>query len=799
MKEYIELGLIALLPAAFAWLFTFFIRKGRIKKPDGIAVQLIIGVVFGLIAVMGTEFGIPMNGAQVNCRDAAVLTAGLFFGPPTGIIAGLIGGIERWFAVFWGVGSFTRVACSVSTVIAGFFAALLRKFMFENKKPGTLISLAAGLVMEVFHMTMVFVTNMATPDKAITVVRSCSSIMIFSNGLAVMFSALVVFLASGNSFSFKKHKARVSQTIQRGLLVTVIFAFVTTTTFVLFFQTTMSNSQTNSLLDLAIDETANDINDTSDENLLRVAQEVKKAIKTRDIRSVADEYEVTEINVVDENGTVTDSTTKKNIGFDMASNSRSAEFVHSLKGADSYVQGFGDSPFDRTVTRKYAAVKTDTGFILVGYDKSSLQKEIDRHIVGITKNRHVGQSGYVLILDDSFNVISAPKDFALKNFARTDERIEFPDPGVTFEISVSDTLCFGRYEQTEGYYIFSLYPEAEAVQNKYVALYTNTYLQVIVYAILFILIYTLIKKVVVNQIKKINQSLARITDGDLEEVVNVRTNAEFESLSDDINSTVDTLKKYIAEASARIDKELEFAKNIQKSALPSNFSTVNNRSDVEIFASMNPAKEVGGDFYDFYFTDKNKLHFLIADVSGKGIPAAMFMMRAKTELKSLTEAALPIHEVFTQGNEDLCEGNDAGMFVTAWQGSIDLNTGLVQFANAGHNPPIVKRNGEFQYLTGRPGFVLAGMDGVRYKPQEFQLEPGDIVYLYTDGVTEATNSKEELYGEERLLTLLQNNQFENVQELCTAVKADVDAFVGDAPQFDDITMVALRYIGKQES
>lgn len=794
----IELGLVALLPSVFAGIFTLLIKKNVIKNPSKIWVQIIIGIVFGLIAVAGTEFGIPMNGAQVNCRDAAALTAGLFFGAPAGIIAGLIGGIERWFAVYWGIGTFTRVACTVSTIIAGLFSAFLRKVMFEDKKSGAIISLAIGIVAEVMHMMMVFLTNMNTPEKAISVVKSCATIMITANGISVMIAALVVRLVIGKPFRRESKKVGVSQTIQKGLLVTVIFAFIGTTIFVVLFQNKMMNTQTDSLLSLAIDETSTDISDMSDTNLLQIANKVKDAIKVRDLDSIMQEYDLAEIDIVNDKGVIEKSSDKSHIGFRLADNLRTGEFLCLLENKEEYVQDFGATPFDRTISRKYAGAKNEDGFVIVGCDNIALQKEIDLRIVGLTKNRHVGNEGFVLILDNSFDIISGPKDFPIKNFCRTDQQIELPDADVSFPITVNGIKYFSRYHISEGYYIFSFYPKEEAIQSKDVALYTNMFLQVIVYAVLFILIYLLIKRIVVNQIKKINGSLAKITDGNLDEVVDVRTNEEFESLSDDINSTVDTLKTYIAEAAARIDKELEFAKNIQVSALPSNFATVNNKGNAEIFASMNPAKEVGGDFYDFYFTEGNKLNFLIADVSGKGIPAAMFMMRAKTELKSLTESSFPINEVFTLGNAELCEGNDAGMFVTAWQGNIDLETGIVKFANAGHNPPVVKRNGKFEFLKSRVGFVLAGMEGIKYKAQEFKLEPGDVVYLYTDGVTEATNASEELYGDDRLLNILNSRNFENTEEICKAVKADVDAFVGDAPQFDDITMVAIKYIGMKK-
>ena len=237
--------------------------------------------------------------------------------------------------------------------------------------------------------------------------------------------------------------------------------------------------------------------------------------------------------------------------------------------------------------------------------------------------------------------------------------------------------------------------------------------------------------------------------------MDVRSHVEFEDLSDDINFTVDTLKRYIADAAARIDAELAFAKAIQHSALPSVFPPYPNRKEFDIWATMHTAKEVGGDFYDFYFVDDDTLAFLVADVSGKGIPAAMFMMQSKTLLKSCAESGMSVEEVFTNANAKLCEGNEADMFVTAWMGYLNLKTGLLTFANAGHNPPLVKHaDGSFSYLKSRAGFVLAGMDSVRYRKNELQLEPGDVLYLYTDGVTEANNSGNELYSEERLLSLL---------------------------------------------
>ena len=796
MNGYIRLGLFGLLPSVAALLFYILDKHTAFGKLSYKYKQLAIGIVFGAIAVVGTDFGVPIDGAVMNCRDGAVLSAGLFFGAPAGIIAGLIGGIERWFAVYWGVGAYTRVACSISTVLAGLYAGALRKFMFENKKPGISLSLAIGVVMEVFHMTMVFITHMDMPNEAMKIVKICSVVMIPANALSVMLTALVITVLSKDRTFKKSNQTRISQTIQRWLLLTVLLAFAVTTLFVFRFQDEVASAQADTLLALAVDETVEDISDASDENLLSLTYAVNEALRTETPEAIAEKYNLAEISLINDKGIIVESSVPEYIGYDMASGRQSAEFLCLLGDTEKFVQEYGAISSDEKTYRKYAGVKIKDGFLQVGYDSETFRKDIDKQVVGITKNRHVGETGYVMILDGHLNIISAPAALGQKNLTQAAPRVEIPDPDITFSMTINNVPCRCRYQMAESYYIFAVLPEEEAVQMRNIALYVNTFLEILVFAVLFALIYLLIKKVVVNQIKSINSSLAKITGGDLDEVVNVRSNEEFASLSDDINSTVDTLKKYIAEASARIDAELGFAKDIQASALPNTFPAFPRRGDFDIFASMTPAKEVGGDFYDFYLTNTDTLNFLIADVSGKGIPAAMFMMRAMTELRSLTEAGQTIDEVFTHGNNALCAGNDAGMFVTAWQGGIDLTTGQVQFANAGHNPPLVRRgNGKFEYLRTRAGFVLAGMEDVPYRMQEMQIAPGDTIYLYTDGVTEATNAESELYGEERLLKALNSREFENMEALCKYVKADVDAFVGEAPQFDDITMVAIKYIG----
>ena len=796
--SYLKLAIAALLPVVAAAITYFLQGRTKLSKLPYMVKQVMIGIVFGALAVVGTEWGIPMNGAQVNCRDGAVLVAGLMFGGPAGIIAGLIGGIERYIAVAWGVGTFTRIACSVSTVIAGLYSAALRKWMFEDKKPGWALSLAIGIVMEIFHLTMVFITNMAEPERAMAVVKACTFPMVIANGLSVMIAAIVLTLIAKEPFLVdRKSGMHISQNIQRWLLLTVVVAFVLTSFFVFRLQDEIASSQTESLLTHAIEDVADDVELASDRNLLSIAKKIAVELKSNDLLTLAEKYNLAEISIIDRRGVIVSSTDPSYVGYNMWNlGDQASDFMDNIQLNKEYVQEYGPISSDSNIYRKYAGVNGDSGIIQVGLDAERFQAQIDEEIVGITQNRHVGNTGYIIILNRNFKAVSVPKDFKMINFKEALEG-KMEEEGIVFESTDPDgNPTYSKYITREGYYIISVLPKDEALQLRNVALYVNAFMEILVFAILFAIIYFLIKRVVVNRLKRVNNSLSKITDGNLDETVNVRSTVEFASLSDDINQTVDTLKHYIAEASARIDKELEFAKSIQSSALPSIFPAFPKRKDFDIFASMDPAKEVGGDFYDFYMTGTDTLNFLIADVSGKGIPAAMFMMRAKTELKSLTEAGMPMSDVFTNGNHELCEGNDAGMFVTAWQGGIDLRTGKVTFANAGHNPPLVKHgSAPFEYLRSKVGFVLAGMDGVMYKAQEVQLEPGDIIYLYTDGVTEATNASEELYGEERLLAAINSKEFADMNELCKFIKADADAFVGDAPQFDDMTMVALKYIG----
>ncbi|MBO7345574.1 MAG: SpoIIE family protein phosphatase [Clostridia bacterium] len=663
-------------------LYTPFKKFTYIKK------QIIIGVLFGGASAFASSFGVEWLGAVVNVRDAAPLSAGLIFGAPAGIIAGLIGGLYRWFSVYWGAGTYTRLACSIATILAGFMAAALRKWMFDNKKPNWAYGIFIAVACEVIHMILIFITNMDNSSYAFEFVKGATLPMILGNAFAVGFSIIVISFFSSEGFFRKKTAERIANTFQRWLLICIAVAFLATSVFTFVLQNGISKIETQEVFTTAMNDVEADIKGQSQE-----------------------------------------------------------------------------------------------------------------FIIEATKNRHVGSNGFVAVCDTNLNMvidneynglsissigINPPSEMLTR---QTASKLYTADI-VNAETGYKETYMY-VFKFVDDYCIIAAMPEAEATFMRDASVYTSVFMQIIVFIALFVFIYVLIKRVIINNLRKVNDTLAQITGGDLNVTVDVRTNEEFASLSDDINSTVTTLKRYIAEAAARIDKELEYAKQIQLSALPTNFPT---SEEYNVYAQMIAAKEVGGDFYDFYKLNADTVAFLVADVSGKGIPAAMFMMTAKTIIKDLAESGMAVNDIFTKANAKLCENNESGMFVTAWMGILDIPSGKLQFANAGHNPPLLKKaNGNFEYLKTRAGFVLAGLDGVKYRAGEIMLSKGDRLFLYTDGVTEATDVENKLYGEDRLLEFMNKNLSLGATKLLPKLKKSIDKFVGEAPQFDDITMLIFDY------
>ena len=272
----------------------------------------------------------------------------------------------------------------------------------------------------------------------------------------------------------------------------------------------------------------------------------------------------------------------------------------------------------------------------------------------------------------------------------------------------------------------------------------------------------------------------------------------FADLSAKTVEYISQIEKVTAEKE-RIGTELALATRIQADMLPNIYPAFPERAEFDIYASMNPAKEVGGDFYDFFLVDDDHLCVFIADVSGKGVPAALFMMASMIILANNAQMGKTPAQILQDTNAAICSNNREEMFVTVWLGILEISTGKLTAANAGHEYPVIKSpNGKYELLKDKHGFVIGGISGARYKEYEVQLEPGSILFLYTDGVPEATSAEKELFGNDRMLDALNKISSSSPKDILDGVRNAVDDFVKDAEQFDDLTMVCVEYKGKDK-
>lgn len=416
----------------------------------------------------------------------------------------------------------------------------------------------------------------------------------------------------------------------------------------------------------------------------------------------------------------------------------------------------------------------------------------------LEKNQIVSKSGSVLVAEGGRIVVSRNPDDYGRTLEEAGVRPGAVSPEECFETTFGGKSGLAVYISAGNTAVFSFLPIE--------SIYTDrNRLILILYAVLLplslLLYFTvsgLVQGGVVRKVQLVNESLKKIRAGDLDEKVQVSGNVEFEELSDGINVTVDALKEHIAREAARIDQELSYARQIQASVLPALTGPVAEDPAFRIYACMDTAKEVGGDFYDFYFTASHKLAFLIADVSGKGIPAALFMMRGKAILRDCMLNSENTGTALSDANRRLYEGNETGTFITAWMGLLNPDSGELTFSNAGHNPPVLIRNGRACFLPLNQNLILGAVGDSEYVSRPMKLKKGDVLFLYTDGVTEALNRAGELFGESRLLRLLSEplpEEEDVCKKTCRRVCEAVDAFAEGTPQADDITMLCLQYPG----
>ena len=548
------------------------------QKNHSLGMKLAVGLFYGLCSVLSSHIGIDYGDMVLNVRDLGPLAAGLFFDPLSGILSGLIGGVERYIiGEYFGIGSFTRVACGVSTVLAGLLAAALNKWVYEGKRPSMIHCFFVGAEMEVFHMYAVFLTNREDLASASRVVQTCAIPMILFTALGLMACSQIILRLSGQrlkSFlSEPRKKTPIDLRFQRWMLLLVL-VFLIFGSLLSYFQTISSG----------------------------------------------------------------------------------------------------------------------------GEPASGLKREF------------------------------------------------------------LETL----------------------------------FLEILIFTALYLVTTVLVNRIIVRNLDKVNDSLSRITSGHLTETVTVEESIEFAKLSDGINSTVTALRGYIDAAEKRMEEELALAAEIQDAALPKSFDLP--AENIRLHALMTPARQVGGDFYDFFYTGPDQLALVIADVSGKGIPAALFMMRAKTAIKNSALSGAAPGKILETVNDILCEENEIKMFVTVWLGILDLKTGLMRCCNAGHEyPALMRAGGDFELLKDKHGLFLGARPGIPRCEYEIQLESGDRLFVYTDGVPEALNESAEQYGTARMIDHLNTLKDQPQDRLLSGMLENVRRFAGEAEQFDDITMLGITW------
>ena len=430
-----------------------------------------------------------------------------------------------------------------------------------------------------------------------------------------------------------------------------------------------------------------------------------------------------------------------------------------------------------------------------------------------------GPGSYSVIIDNEGDIVATTKDNNL-NYKYNSDELNINSPNSMFYdvreeilswhvgVTIEDEGNYVGYSPIKniGWFYCLVVPKAmierpiKMIETQMKYLLIEFLIFLIIVCIIVAFISKKFSNKMVNPLIHLKKDVEVISKGDFDQKVEIVGNDEvtdlavaFNNMKSDLKRYIDDLTKITAEKE-RISAELNVAKDIQASMLPNEFPAFPDISAFDIFATMNPAKEVGGDFYDFFMVDENHLAIVVADVSGKGVPAALFMAIGKTLIKDHTNLNHNLGIVFNEVNNILCGSNKEGLFITAYELVINLTTGECEYVNAGHEKPFIYRKNEgYKPLNMKNGFVLAGMEDIKYEVGYFNLEVGDKIFQYTDGVTEATNTNNELYGMERLENVLNNNSSLNPKELLIAVKNDIDKFVGKAPQFDDITMLSFEF------
>ncbi len=537
-------------------------------------------------------------------------------------------------------------------------------------------------------------------------------------------------------------------TTRRGLGIkiglSVLAAFAVSLALTWLVHDRLSEHDTCALINHTFESVEDEIVDVVNERLVLQCMAVRERMDDNyptdrtALQALAQELRVTEIHIADKKGDIVFSSVPGYLDQDgrptfnfAKAGGQAGEMMRLINGPDTeYCQPFCANAASGAL-RKYVGVwRPQGGFVEIGCDAAALRELSRSALVDLFRNWRVGGTGGV--------VVTTPGGLVLSDYAEPNRA------GMHWENP--DNSFYWERREIDSFPVYVMIPRNAAAVQRDVLVGSTAFLNACALIFVAILVGIVIAGFVRQQIRE------------------------------------------------QAAKELKMATDIQTATLPNVFPPFPEEARLDIWASMTTAKEVGGDFYDFYFIGSGRLFFLVADVSGKGIPAALFMMRAKTLIKGAAQTGQSIDQIFAETNDALCEGNASNTFVTAWAGELNLETGVITYVNAGHNPPLVRRAGKVDYLTGKPSLVLGAMPGFAYTAHTLKLEPGDMLYLYTDGITEQPNTAQELYGEARLMDVV--GAHHGTQDtLLKEVMASVTTFASGCEQADDCTQLVLRYRG----
>ncbi len=518
------------------------------------------------------------------------------------------------------------------------------------------------------------------------------------------------------------------------------------------------------------------------------------------LKAIADDnMSTSEMDLISPEGIIMVSSMSENVGFDMHSTEQSEKMLKNIEESDGvYIEpDFNISPI-HGLMMIYSAVKLSEydGFILNGVTEEEYYPYKRWYLESRVPFMRIGREGYFLLIDEDNEIISSPENE--HNGEKPDLNVDLKELAESGRMARDTVYGVSSYVKAikEGNDLFvGVYPVSETWENWNLSFIVLVTIYSIVFVFLFLLIHRLTMWHVVKGVVSLDGSLKKITEGDLEEKADFRESVEFDEFSNGINHMVDRLKGLIKEAEETIDAELALSAKIQAAFLPREFPPFPERDEFELYALMIPAKEVGGDFYDFFLIDEDHLALVMADVSGKGIPAAMFMVMTKDKLRHSTlKYGTNVAEAIREVNAELCAENDEMLFVTVWLGVFTISTGRMDYVDAGHNYPAICRNGEkFTIEQDVHETMIALLDGKEFEAGAFTLSPGDILYLYTDGVTEACDPEGKLFHENRMLDALNEDTDLPVEDIDASVRSAVTEFAQGEIQADDITTLVFRY------